>query len=41
MDGVNYKTLAKWDTTFTNSLGDVVLDIQDIHDVGKCLGILF
>jgi putative transposase len=29
---------AMWDTTFTNSLGDVVLDIQDIHDVGKCLG---
>ena len=29
---------AMWDTTFTNSLGDVVLDIQDIHDVSKCLG---
>lgn len=29
---------AMWDTTFTNSVGDVVLDIQDIHDVEKCLG---
>ncbi|WP_293355972.1 MULTISPECIES: hypothetical protein [unclassified Microcoleus] len=29
---------AMWDTTFTNSIGDVVLDIQDIHNVGRCLG---
>ncbi len=29
---------AMWDTTFTDSVGDVVLDIQDISDVGKCLG---
>lgn len=26
---------AMWDTTFTNSVGDVVLDV---HDVGECLG---
>lgn len=29
---------AMWDTTFTNFVGDVVLDIQDISDVRKCLG---
>jgi putative transposase len=29
---------AMWDTTFTDSVGDVVLDVQDIFDVGKCLG---
>ncbi|MFN7517613.1 MAG: hypothetical protein ACK5QF_13540 [Dolichospermum sp.] len=26
---------AMWDTTFTNSVSDVVLDV---HDVGECLG---
>ena len=25
---------AMWDTTFTNSVGDVILDIHDISDVG-------
>lgn len=29
---------AMWDTTFTKTCGDVVLDIQDIYDVRKCLG---
>ena len=29
---------AMWDTTFTNSVGDVILDIHDISDVGECLG---
>jgi putative transposase len=29
---------AMWDTTFTNSVGDVVLDIHDISDVGECPG---
>jgi putative transposase len=29
---------AMWDTTFTNSVGDVVLDIHDISDVRECLG---
>lgn len=29
---------AMWDTTFTKTCGDVILDIQDIYDVGKCLG---
>lgn len=29
---------AMWDTTFINSVGDVVLDIQDVSDVGKCRG---
>jgi putative transposase len=26
---------AMWDTTFTDSVGDVVLDVQDVLDVGK------
>jgi putative transposase len=29
---------AMWDTTFTNSVGDVILDIHDISDVGECIG---
>ncbi|OBQ41155.1 MAG: hypothetical protein AN485_03300 [Anabaena sp. MDT14b] len=29
---------AMWDTTFTNSVGDVILDIHDISDVWECLG---
>jgi putative transposase len=29
---------AMWDTTFTNSVGDVVLDVHDISNVGECLG---
>ena len=29
---------AMWDTTFINSVGDVVLDIQDVSDVRKCCG---
>jgi len=29
---------AMWDTTFINSVGDVVLDVQDISDVRRCLG---
>ncbi|MBO1050284.1 MAG: hypothetical protein HEQ10_22520 [Dolichospermum sp. DEX182a] len=29
---------AMWDTTFTNSVGDVILDIHDISDVEECLG---
>jgi putative transposase len=29
---------AMWDTTFTDSVGDVVLDIHDISNVGECLG---
>ncbi|QEI43698.1 hypothetical protein BMF77_04318 [Dolichospermum sp. UHCC 0315A] len=29
---------AMWDTTFTNSVGDVIPDIHDISDVGECLG---
>ncbi|MUG96582.1 transposase [Scytonema sp. UIC 10036] len=29
---------AMWDTTFADSVGDVVLDIQDVSDVGKCQG---
>ena len=29
---------AMWDTTFTDSVGDVVLDVHDISNVGECLG---
>lgn len=29
---------AMWDTTFTDFVGDVVLDIQEISDVRRCLG---
>jgi putative transposase len=29
---------AMWDTTFINSVGNVVLDIQDISDVREYLG---
>ncbi len=29
---------AMWDTTFTDSVGDVILDVQDILDVGRCRG---
>lgn len=29
---------AMWDTTFTDLVGDVVLDVQDISDVEGCLG---
>ena len=29
---------AMWDTTFTNSVGDVILDTHDISDVGECIG---
>ena len=32
------RSKAMWDTTFTNSVGDVILDIHDISDVGECLG---
>ncbi len=31
-------SVAMWDTTFTNSVGDVILDIHDISDVEECLG---
>jgi putative transposase len=29
---------AMWDTTFTDSVGDVVLDVHDISNVAECLG---
>jgi putative transposase len=29
---------AMWDTTFTDSVGDVVLDIENVSDVQKCPG---
>ncbi|AFZ27869.1 transposase, IS605 OrfB family, central region [Cylindrospermum stagnale PCC 7417] len=29
---------AMWDTTFTDSVGDVVLDVHDISNVVECLG---
>jgi putative transposase len=29
---------AMWDTTFINTVGDVILDIQDVSDVQKCRG---
>jgi putative transposase len=29
---------AMWDTAFTDSVGDVVLDVHDISNVGECLG---
>jgi putative transposase len=35
---LEHNSKAMWDTTFTNSVGDVVLDIHDISDVGECPG---
>ena len=35
---LEHNSKAMWDTTFTNSVGDVILDIHDISDVGECLG---
>ncbi|WP_420361245.1 hypothetical protein [Dulcicalothrix desertica] len=29
---------AMWDTTFTDSVGDVVLNIENVLDVQKCPG---
>ncbi len=29
---------ALWDSTFTNTVGDVILDVQDVQDVSGCLG---
>jgi putative transposase len=29
---------AMWDTTFTDSVGDVVRDVQDVFDVEECQG---
>ena len=35
---LEHNSKAMWDTTFTNSVGDVILDIHDISDVGERLG---
>ncbi len=29
---------ALWDSTFTNTVGDVILDVQDVQDVQGYLG---